>query len=861
MTEIATYLGPKGYSIKKEYLDIQEQHRIRKELTVLPFVPKSSLSKPNPFPIYRESKKKLYVPKYYGFETYGIPDDNTVIPGDSIDLKFKGQLRDFQKPIVNKFVKHVGSSGGGLLEVPCGRGKTVMGLNIVAQLKTKTLIIVHKEFLLRQWMERIQEFLPTARIGRIQGEILDIDDKDIVMGMLQSLSMKEYPNSVFDSFGLTIIDECFPFQSQIHTNQGIMCIGTLHELFKNKQELPKILSFNRETQTFEYKRMTWSWRKEREELIKIKLSKRVINCTPEHKILSTKGYVEANKLKIGDLIISKYDKNQIDSIVAQGLNEDQLQLVYGSYLGDGHIDITVKSRHRLLFTHGEKQHDYCLWKANMFGIKTIKRIEKNGYSQKPAYTFSTKIFDLRESITKNTKEVPNWLLNKLDERGIAIWYMDDGSICKNVLKDKTESHFIRIHSNNFDYDTHEKFVDKFKTYNIDCSIHKSKGKYCYLQFNKENSTKLLKLVSPYIHKCMNYKIVNREENYEWNSTFLDYGTLRVTNISHFKNKGYGRCKKPYVYDIEVEDNHNFIIGSEASEKNTQYVCGPVVSNCHHIGAEVFSRALFKIVTPYMLGLSATMDRKDNLSSVFKLFIGPVVHSEQRKGGDNVLVRSINYYHDDEEFATQVLNYKGQVHYSIMIKKLCEFNFRSEFILRVLKDLFKENPNQQIIVLGHNKSLLAYLHDAIQHRNIESVGYYVGGMKEKDLKITETKKIIIATYAMAEEGLDIKTLTTLLMATPKTDVRQAVGRILRQKHGTPLIIDIVDQHELFKRQWLKRKRYYKKQKYKIVSTDMDSYNKKEWTTLFENGKIRKSKKQDAGIPQDKFLQGVCMIGDD
>ena len=94
MTEIATYLGPKGYSIKKEYLDIQEQHRIRKELTVLPFVPKSSLSKPNPFPIYRESKKKLYVPKYYGFETYGIPDDNTVIPGDSIDLKFKGQLRD-----------------------------------------------------------------------------------------------------------------------------------------------------------------------------------------------------------------------------------------------------------------------------------------------------------------------------------------------------------------------------------------------------------------------------------------------------------------------------------------------------------------------------------------------------------------------------------------------------------------------------------------------------------------------------------------------------------------------------------------------------------------------------------------------
>ena len=488
--EIATYLGSRGYSIKKEYISIDEQHQIRKELNVKPFVPKSSLSKPNPFPIYRESPKKIYVPRFYGITTYGDPDLVTITNGDSINLKFNGDLRDFQKPIVQKYLHHVKNSGGGLLEVPCGRGKTVMGLKIISQLKKKCLIIVHKEFLLRQWIERIQQFLPTARVGKIQGEILDIQDKDIVIGMLQSLSMKEYPNSIFDSFGLTIIDEV-----------------------------------------------------------------------------------------------------------------------------------------------------------------------------------------------------------------------------------------------------------------------------------------------------------------------------------------------------------------------------------HHIGAEVFSRALFKIVTPYMLGLSATMDRKDNLTKVFKMFIGPIVYSEKRKGDDDVLVRAINYYHNDEEFNEQVLNFKGHVHYSIMIKKLCEFNFRSEFILKVLKDLILENYDQQIIVLAHNKSLLSYLHDAIKHRNIASVGYYVGGMKEKDLKFSETKKIIIATYAMAEEGLDIKTLTTLVMATPKTDVRQAVGRILRQKHNKRVIIDIVDQHDIFKRQWLKRKRYYKKQKYKIVSADIDSYKKKEWTTLFENGKKKKAYKNDIAISQNQFLQGVCMITDD
>ena len=98
-----------------------------------------------------------------------------------------------------------------------------------------------------------------------------------------------------------------------------------------------------------------------------------------------------------------------------------------------------------------------------------------------------------------------------------------------------------------------------------------------------------------------------------------------------------------------------------------------------------------------------------------------------------------------------------------------------------------------MILAQNKNVLNYLFKAIEHRRIATVGYYIGGMKEEQLKQSENKKIIVATYAMAEEGLDIKTLTTLIMATPKVDVRQSVGRILRQKHEDiiPKIIDIVD----------------------------------------------------------------------
>jgi len=211
------------------------------------------------------------------------------------------------------------------------------------------------------------------------------------------------------------------------------------------------------------------------------------------------------------------------------------------------------------------------------------------------------------------------------------------------------------------------------------------------------------------------------------------------------------------------------------------------------------------------------------------------------------VRAIKYENLDEEYRKDLFNYRGQIFYAGMINKLCDFNGRSEFILKVLKNLLKEREGQQIMILAQNKSILIYLHDAIQHRDMATVGYYVGGMKKKALSETEKKQIVIATYAMASEGLDIKTLTTLILATPKTDITQAVGRILRKQDVDALVIDIVDQHGVFQRQWVKRRRIYKKSNYKIAMTDVKGYENGEWDIVFKN-KINKK------------LKGKCLISD-
>jgi superfamily II DNA or RNA helicase len=308
------------------------------------------------------------------------------------------------------------------------------------------------------------------------------------------------------------------------------------------------------------------------------------------------------------------------------------------------------------------------------------------------------------------------------------------------------------------------------------------------------------------------------------------------------------------------DNKDIVIGMLQSLSMKEYPTSvfesfglTIIDEVHHISSQTFSNALFKIITKYMLGLSATMNRKDGTTFVFKMFLGDIVYKGVREEKYNVTVRAIEYYIEDEEFNEIKTDWRGKVMYSSMISKLCEYNRRSEFILRVIKDMIGENEKQQIMVLAHNKNLLKYLYDAIKHRNIGTVGYYIGGMKESDLKVSEGKQIIIATYSMASEGLDIKTLSTLIMATPRTDIEQSVGRILREKHNDPIIVDIIDSHEPFKNQWRKRKTFYKKENYKIIHTLSDNYtpNIQSWHSLYNPCTNEKTVKKVVTIKSHSF----------
>ena len=174
--------------------------------------------------------------------------------------------------------------------------------------------------------------------------------------------------------------------------------------------------------------------------------------------------------------------------------------------------------------------------------------------------------------------------------------------------------------------------------------------------------------------------------------------------------------------------------------------------------------------------------------------------------------------DDTEFLSVKYDFRGNISYSALLSKVHEFPERQAFVrdlvTRVVADEAGSNPPRQMLLLAQNKSLLHYLMTELSDDPTLTVGYYLGGMKQQALKEAESCRVILATFAMAEEALDIRGLTTLVLATPRTSVAQAVGRVMRSDKHLPIVYDIVDPHAVLQRQWKKRKAYYTKSKYLI-----------------------------------------------
>ena len=676
-----SHLGKKGYTIPKEYLHPDDLAFLYKDLFVKPIVNGASYGptavENTAFPVYRENDKKIYLPRFYGEERYGVPSKTDIEPGQDISLDFSKSIRDYQENIIGVYTKHVDrplceeslyKGGGGILEVPCGRGKC-LGINTPILMYDGTIKLVQ-----------------------------DIIVGDVLMG-----------------------DDS--------TSRNVLTLA------RGRETMYKVTDLSSPNVDISY----------------------IVNASH---ILSLR---EPESNITVDLSIKEY------------------------------IESFQEKRWK-----GYRVSNKC-YKEKRDGI--FHDVEINGYVY----------------VSTDTSEQCNKIIYAARSLGYKV-----------IIHDTRSVHIYKMDDLSYDIEVTELHEDEYYGFEIDGNHRFVLGDFTVTH----NTVMGLKIISVLRKKTL--ILVHKEFLMnQWIERIMEFlPGARVGKI------------QAQVMDIE---NKDIVIGMIQTLYDKEYPGNTfgsfgltIIDEVHRIGSEQFSKTLTKIVTPYMLGISATVDRKDKLTKVLYMFIGNKIYTETRKDEDPVCVRGIVYKSSDSQFNEVEQDWRGNPKYSTMITKLCEFGPRSDFIVRIIKDLLDENPENQIMILAHNRSLLTYLHDAIEYRKIATVGYYVGGMKQVALQETETKEIVLATYAMAAEALDIKTLSTLVMVTPKTDIVQSVGRILRVKHENPIIVDIIDSHDIFQNQWTQRKRFYKKCNYRIRQIDSIQYKgmsidwdtDKTWKHVFE-----------------------------
>lgn len=211
-----TYSLPISSLTHEEYLD---------ELKKLTLQAKVGFgAPPPPFKAFSIEDDRLHIPRFYGLERFGEAEVDERTEGDAIEINFVGTLTSIQEKAIQVIIKRCYSknrSNGCISVLPCGFGKTVKALKMISILKRKTIVFVHKTILADQWIERIKTFIPDAKIGRIQGDVFDID-ADIVIAMVLTVAKKNFTKNVFDSFGFAIFDECHHMAARVMNTATLM---------------------------------------------------------------------------------------------------------------------------------------------------------------------------------------------------------------------------------------------------------------------------------------------------------------------------------------------------------------------------------------------------------------------------------------------------------------------------------------------------------------------------------------------------------------------------------------------------------------------------------------------------------------
>lgn len=636
--------------------------------------------------------------KPFDYETHFAPTQRNLMEG-SINL-YPYQQRALEALLRGK---------NGVLEAPCGSGKTQIGLALIKALGLKTLWLTHTQKLLLQSKQRCEAYFK-GDFGTITEGKANIG-RDITFATIQTMSKLD-TRLYKDAFNVVVVDECFPYYEKVTTKDGAKRICDI-------EAGDEVLSYNEERKETEWKKVVRKFEKKPTSLVCVKTEGgKKIYCTINHKFFTEKeGWKEAKELNGNDKILQDmretFDEGSRE-VLQCGMRKEK------PFVDNG------EDKQEIRFGKNEKEKSY---ETREVTEKNVQHIEENALEAERAWWKREAVDDIAEEFGGSVgKEV-------LRGNGIRCANEDrKGARVSDMLQDR---HRIAVGNGG------NRSGREFPLLIGKASAGQEEGRF--LAWQRVESVSVQERGS--------------------DGTFVG---MRGTNI---------------VYNIEVEDNHNY------------FVDGVLVHNCHHCaGTPTQVHQFYKVVTNcnarYKYGMSATLARGDGLiRSVFAI-LGEKLHTITSEEIGDKIIRAlhqefpITWKYKMEEYCA----YDGTLDYAKMIDAICNCKARN---YQIATNVIKNR------VVGKRQLILTarVSHAQELQKLIPNSSLCVGNIKEKNRDYSNN--VIIATYALAKEGLDIPDLDVLHLATPTKDkatIVQSVGRIERNTQGksTPICYDYVDE---------------------------------------------------------------------
>ncbi|WP_417553728.1 intein-containing recombinase RecA [Microbispora sp. NBC_01189] len=283
-------------------------------------------------------------------------------------------------------------------------------------------------------------------------------------------------------------------------------------------------------------------------------------ATENHLVRTPGGWREAGELIAGDrVMISETHR----------LSERQWQVILGSVMGDGNLSPNRSGRTGVRFRmgHGADQRAYLDWKCSMLGNIGCSRTTNAKGAAFADFTPLPELDELHQVVYfGDGKKHLTWdFIKALTPLALAVWYMDDGAFTlrSKGLQERTEggSGRIEICVEAMSPGSRDRLREHLAgAYGLDVKLtHRGARQVAVLGFSTESSAKFQKLIAPYVHPSMAYKLLPRfQAQFAVEPQFVEPEPRLVPAAVldvHVKPKTRSMKK----FDIEVEGTHNYFV--------------------------------------------------------------------------------------------------------------------------------------------------------------------------------------------------------------------------------------------------------------------------------------------------------------